>query len=227
MEKQPKKQRKPLKPGDVFGRLTLIEKNRIGKTSYRWLCRCECGNIKSIWSSAILSGSTKSCGCIREEKRNPEKNYPYRQNTNSRVTDWRIRAGISKHRWPVGYYDMEEVGKYVLKKYFQTFFNNYEEECLTKLSEIIRDARARKDKMGQIKFKQYVFTRIGNFAKHFGYKPKLEPDDSDLGRLPETTECQCRAYAETTGRQCRRTAVPGKKFCYLHKDGALSFGAKV
>lgn len=42
------------------------------------LCRCSCGNEVVKWVSALKSGNTKSCGCLRRElsaerRRKPEK----------------------------------------------------------------------------------------------------------------------------------------------------------
>lgn len=54
----------------VFGRLRVIEKDQTKKTnsgSY-WICQCECGNIKSVKSSALRRGETTSCGCYRKEQ---------------------------------------------------------------------------------------------------------------------------------------------------------------
>ena len=54
------------KPGDVFGRLTLL--SQIGNRGKRalWLCRCECGNETTV-SSTNLGRDTLSCGCLRSE----------------------------------------------------------------------------------------------------------------------------------------------------------------
>lgn len=54
----------------IFGRLKVIEKDQNRKTnsgSY-WICQCECGNVKSIRSSALRRGEIQSCGCLRNEK---------------------------------------------------------------------------------------------------------------------------------------------------------------
>lgn len=55
--------------GKRFGKLTVIKRaeNYIspsGNKIARWLCKCDCGNEKVINSSALVRGSTKSCGCI-------------------------------------------------------------------------------------------------------------------------------------------------------------------
>lgn len=33
-----------------------------------WECRCDCGNVALVSSRALLSGNTKSCGCLRGRK---------------------------------------------------------------------------------------------------------------------------------------------------------------
>lgn len=51
-----------------FGRLFVVKK--VGSTKNRrvvWLCKCDCGNEIEIESSSLLSGATKSCGCLRRE----------------------------------------------------------------------------------------------------------------------------------------------------------------
>ena len=52
-----------------FDRLTAIkpvEKPNTVKTKNRgvwWLCECECGNFRTVRSTELLVGDTKSCGC--------------------------------------------------------------------------------------------------------------------------------------------------------------------
>ena len=59
------------KIGQRFGRLTIIARDTSKpsghhKPSY-WICRCDCGNEKSVAYSQLTSGKTKSCGCLRSE----------------------------------------------------------------------------------------------------------------------------------------------------------------
>lgn len=52
--------------GKKYGKLTVIreyDKGQDGKP--RYLCKCDCGNEKVIRKSSLISGGTKSCGCIR------------------------------------------------------------------------------------------------------------------------------------------------------------------
>lgn len=61
--------------GQKFGRLTVIELDEERNTEYKkqrkyktyWICQCKCGNVKSVNSSALIRGLTKSCGCLNKE----------------------------------------------------------------------------------------------------------------------------------------------------------------
>lgn len=55
--------------GTVFGRLTVQyrERGRNKFGQYRWSCMCSCGTPVSVTASALQSGGTRSCGCLREE----------------------------------------------------------------------------------------------------------------------------------------------------------------
>lgn len=51
-----------------FGRLVVIKpdkKNRHG--DLYWLCKCDCGNIKSINGTKLRNGWTRSCGCLQKD----------------------------------------------------------------------------------------------------------------------------------------------------------------
>lgn len=55
--------------GQKFALLTALERvadhvTPRGKTHPRYLCRCECGNEKTVLGANLKSGSTKSCGHI-------------------------------------------------------------------------------------------------------------------------------------------------------------------
>lgn len=71
-------------PGAVFGRLTVLErvgvrKSSTGKTSVcLWLCRCSCGTQATISNANLTKGLTNSCGCIHRERlisRNTKHGY--------------------------------------------------------------------------------------------------------------------------------------------------------
>jgi hypothetical protein len=54
--------------GNKFGRLTVISDT--GERPWGnvlWSCKCDCGNIVNVQSQSLVSGLTKSCGCLRKE----------------------------------------------------------------------------------------------------------------------------------------------------------------
>ena len=55
--------------GTKFGRLTVIERNGSTKQGNAiWICKCECGNELSVNSSYLITGTTRSCGCLKKEE---------------------------------------------------------------------------------------------------------------------------------------------------------------
>lgn len=61
--------------GKRFGKLVVIERDplSIGQKRVRWICKCDCGNIKSILGCNLTKpfNGVKACGC---EKLGPRKN---------------------------------------------------------------------------------------------------------------------------------------------------------
>lgn len=54
--------------GQRFGRLTAIERtDSLGRKGVYWKCVCECGKETSVHARALVSGHTKSCGCLAAE----------------------------------------------------------------------------------------------------------------------------------------------------------------
>ncbi|NYB74981.1 AP2 domain-containing protein [Sedimentibacter hydroxybenzoicus DSM 7310] len=55
--------------GHKFGLLTVLREYRNEKGYLVYECICECGTIKTAYKSNIVSGRTKSCGCLEEKNR--------------------------------------------------------------------------------------------------------------------------------------------------------------
>lgn len=53
--------------GRRFERLTVIDFAESRNSRSVWLCQCECGNQRKAYSSNLLRGFTKSCGCLNKE----------------------------------------------------------------------------------------------------------------------------------------------------------------
>lgn len=45
-------------------RLTALSYN---PTTRKWLCKCDCGNMTSVYGTYLRQGKTKSCGCLQRE----------------------------------------------------------------------------------------------------------------------------------------------------------------
>ena len=50
--------------GESFGRLTAIAIVENRNHVYHWLCICECGSDVVVRTASLVSGNTKSCGCL-------------------------------------------------------------------------------------------------------------------------------------------------------------------
>ena len=55
--------------GNVFGRLRVLQKDTQRSTDKRsyLLCLCTCGKTVSVYRSNLISGTTRSCGCMARE----------------------------------------------------------------------------------------------------------------------------------------------------------------
>lgn len=54
--------------GKVFGRIAVIEfSHKDSNNKACWKCLCECGNEVILIGSDLISGNTKSCGCLKKD----------------------------------------------------------------------------------------------------------------------------------------------------------------
>lgn len=53
--------------GQRFGRWTVIKYAGFENSNYRWLCKCDCGNEKTVSQSSLKQGTSLSCGCLARE----------------------------------------------------------------------------------------------------------------------------------------------------------------
>lgn len=63
--------RKPRKNlvGKRFHRLTVTSFDRFSDAGYPyWNCVCDCGKEQSVYEHNLVSGRTKSCGCLKSER---------------------------------------------------------------------------------------------------------------------------------------------------------------
>lgn len=62
--------------GHRFGRLLVLNFQYSKGTKRYWECICDCGNTKIVTSSNLVTGHTKSCGCLAREEAE-KKNYTH------------------------------------------------------------------------------------------------------------------------------------------------------
>lgn len=53
--------------GLPFGRLTVLTRAPDKGKKTCWVCACVCGNITTVFASALSNRNTQSCGCLRQE----------------------------------------------------------------------------------------------------------------------------------------------------------------
>ena len=55
--------------GEKFGRLTVVKRwERLPSGHTKWLCVCDCGNVKFVMDSNLHRKHEVSCGCAKKEK---------------------------------------------------------------------------------------------------------------------------------------------------------------
>jgi hypothetical protein len=58
--------------GRRFGRLVVARyetESKLPRNRLRWECKCDCGSVVLLRSGALVSGNTRSCGCLGREAR--------------------------------------------------------------------------------------------------------------------------------------------------------------
>lgn len=63
-----------IKVGDTFGKLSVVEAapNHPSTGRTRWICKCSCGSSKIVVGHQLVSGDTKSCGCLHARRTHNE-----------------------------------------------------------------------------------------------------------------------------------------------------------
>lgn len=76
--------------GQRFGRWEVIQRGPNAGTKARWLCRCDCGEVRLVNSSRLARGGSRSCGCDALRGRH----HPSFVHGRSRTTEYIIWGGI-------------------------------------------------------------------------------------------------------------------------------------
>ncbi|MHC1698806.1 MAG: hypothetical protein AB9919_12245 [Geobacteraceae bacterium] len=58
--------------GKKYGRLEVIRLSHMDhKCNAYFICRCDCGTVKNVARNHLISGKTKSCGCLKKNRAVP------------------------------------------------------------------------------------------------------------------------------------------------------------
>ena len=49
--------------GRKFGKWSVIKRDYDSKNEVRWICKCDCGTIKTVSSASLKNGTSTNCGC--------------------------------------------------------------------------------------------------------------------------------------------------------------------
>ena len=79
--------------GLIFGRLLVLYRDEVRskRSPCYWMCKCECGTIKSIRGDGLRSHAAHSCGCLHKEIISKQTKERHRKN--------RIRNSDSIHAY--------------------------------------------------------------------------------------------------------------------------------
>ena len=67
---------------DKWTVLSLDEEKSKKGGPYYWICKCDCGTIRSIMSTSLTLGRSKSCGCLKKESKINSNHIEFDNNLN-------------------------------------------------------------------------------------------------------------------------------------------------
>lgn len=82
--------------GEKYGRLTVVEFDRLQRHKTYWKCICDCGMTVIATGNNLRSGNTKSCGCLRRELSQKQgfNNTQHGESHNNRTRLYTIWCGM-------------------------------------------------------------------------------------------------------------------------------------
>lgn len=105
----------------IFGRWTVIGKTKNKYNHLTWICKCDCGKTKNLPTHSLLSGISKSCGCLRKEIVTGEKS---KQWTGYKTLSGRIWCFIKSSAIN------RKIKFNITKKYIYDLFIKQKQKCI-------------------------------------------------------------------------------------------------
>ncbi len=82
--------------GQRFNRLVVISALPATKSGTRWLCQCDCGRKRPIYTNNLKKGFSKSCGCLRKEARKRTGHLIEHKGRSLTIRQWSAETGIKR-----------------------------------------------------------------------------------------------------------------------------------
>ena len=129
--------------GQVHGLLTVVRENGRSKDGQAlWLCKCRCGNVKTVRGQDLRNGKIQSCGCFQREcaaKLMAEHGAEWRTKHGLYVSHPRLYKSIHRHfhgiKKPIRCYEGWQIDpRYILDstgvvKFCEDLIASRPEEC--------------------------------------------------------------------------------------------------
>lgn len=117
--------------GNKFGELIAIQFHSRGILNRpKWLCKCSCGNEKVVYYSFLMSGHTKSCGCLKRintVRANVVHGQSRNDGTTSEYAAWQGMKTRCYNKNSKHYKDYGGRGISICDRWLQSFENFFED----------------------------------------------------------------------------------------------------
>lgn len=113
--------------GQKFGLLTVIGLAETDTRKTYWVCKCDCGNMKTVRSDSLLCGAIKSCGCIKrkQDEANLTKNHRHKMSGTRIYSEWQGMKGRCYNKGNARYADWGGRGIEVCEQWRNSFESFY------------------------------------------------------------------------------------------------------
>ena len=113
--------------GQKFGLLTVIGLAETDTRKTYWVCKCDCGNMKTVRSDSLFCGAIKSCGCIKrkQDEVNLTKNHRHKMSGTRIYSEWQGMKGRCYNKGSARYADWGGRGIEVCEQWRNSFESFY------------------------------------------------------------------------------------------------------
>lgn len=112
----------------IYGRLlVLFSVHTDKKGSYKWMCRCDCGEVKVVGVTSLRNGNTKSCGCLIREGaiKKGKASSTHGMSFSREYNSWRSMKERCTNIKNNGYINYGAVGVKICDRWIHSFENFY------------------------------------------------------------------------------------------------------